>query len=221
MVYRRGRLRANRGVSSASGMSEQLTVGQDSRGNTAAACSTTAMERVRPFTGCGYSVHAIDTSTQERWFRYLQTEDGQRNDPIRRVYADKHQGYAGIATRSLQKGDIVCQYKGTLCPPGEYEERSVRYEARGLPCAFYQIDGARYFDAYVVNGVELQSTEQNSGIWINHSRKNSNCKVVLCKHKSSCDGLLVVCTRTVAAGEMFLQDYGDRQAMLDFDFLKQ
>lgn len=180
-------------------------------------------QKVEPAATAGVTNHGnhnrrTGETEQIIYNRYLDTPHAERNDPIRRVFLNKQIGHGAIAKRTLVEGDIVCEYRGTLVEMTEedFDDRTAYYEAKGLPSALYQISQGKWYDAYLVEGHELQSTLPNSGVWVNHSRRNPNCKVARCMANGHLRGLIIVATKTVPEGSQLLQDYFDRHTREDF-----
>lgn len=105
---------------------------------------------------------------------------------------------------------LICPFLGTFFKPDELERREKRHIEMKQPASVFKISSQVYFDPYEVDGAEI-TTQQNPGTWINHSRQNSNCRVVPVRSKKGVlHGLVVVATKDILTGQELLHDYNDR-----------
>ena len=70
------------------------------------------------------------------------------------------------------------------------------------------------------DGKELQP-QNNPGVWLNHSRRNPNCKIVAVRDKGVIVGCVAMAIRDISEGEELCQDYGRERARAGPSFLNE
>lgn len=157
-----------------------------------------------------------EVTTREQMLEYLSTPAVDRRIAFRPVQVTRDfrpAGLCAIASETILRGTIVCEYRGERISDSVATQRLDSLEegqhAKLLwvytkgPSANFVIDGA--------------ASDHNPASLINHSRNHANLKLVTLRGSHPDPAVLLIATRDITQGMELLFDYGER---IGADFLR-
>ena len=121
------------------------------------------------------------------------------------VHNVQGKGRGVFATRTIAKGEFVCEYTGELLTEAESNVRALEYDFTDNDCEkgcymFWFKHGKEWFC------LDASKDDGSFGRLINHSKRKPNLRPRVCAHSPK---LFFYACRPISAGDELAYDYGE------------
>lgn len=127
-------------------------------------------------------------------------------------------GLSVFAKIPIQKGEVICEYEGELCPYRVFRRRHLQYnrDGKGSYILEFKYREKRF-------AIDATRDDKSFGRLINHSKHKANIKPCVAADKSGNPHVYFTAVTNIHAGEELLYDYGDtgKDSMESFPWLKE
>jgi len=138
---------------------------------------------------------------------YVCIPVAERPINIERVHVSKHVGYGAIASKDIDRDQVICEYIGKVIPQEVATIRDQEYGMMEFPPAIFDLPDRTCLDPYRQDDGTVVSTPP-PWVLLNHSRLQPNCKTVPV-YTAGRYHVLIVAITGVPQGMEFLYDYGE------------
>jgi len=139
---------------------------------------------------------------------YICIPIAERSINIERIHVSKCVGYGAIASKDINKDQVICEYIGKVIPREVATIREQEYGKIEYPPAMFNLPDRTCLDPYWQDDGTIIAAPP-PWVLLNHSRLQPNCKTVPVYTEGRYHVLIVAITG-IPQGMQFLYDYGEQ-----------